>query len=204
MASDRILAGNFWLHEFSGWEQATEADVAALQETAQRVLQPVRQRFGKVVPSSWLYWSDGTPRTGAHAYGGTVDFVTPNADLREVWEWGKTYLLPSGYIGRWIYEPERAPTDTHPGQGEHIHMAPVEDMVAYVGDRKIQALEEVAEGQYVVAREYFNGTGTELAPFELPGIQVAGVRGFSWPWLLLGLGLFVNLAGTGRARTSSS
>lgn len=194
MASDRSLSGNFALHEFEGWERASETQVEALQETVARVLQPIRNRFGRVRPTSWLYWSDGTPRTGAHAQGGTVDFVTPDADLWEVFEWGKTYLLPSGFVGRWIYEPHRTALEGAP-QGEHIHMAPRGDMLAYNGDGRIQALEETDEGRYVLHSEYVDGLGTELNPYQVAGVTTQA-DGRPWLWIgILILAWGLNLAG---------
>lgn len=153
MALDRKLSRDFWLHEFTGWERATEAQVSRLQETVARVLQPTRSRYGVPVrPTSWLAWSNGELRTGAHAHGGTVDYVVDDGLTRDAFEWAGRSLVPAGYIGRLIYEPARPATPTSPRQGEHIHMAPVADMVAHVGDSEIQVLEERREGEYVFAR----------------------------------------------------
>ena len=184
MAQDRRLSRNFELAEFPCYQQATEAQVAALQETVARVLQPARDRWGPIVPTSWMWWSDGCrPRSGPHGVsGGTVDFVALESDTRDVWEWGKQYLLPSGYIGRWIYEPARGPDADQP-QGEHIHVAPVDDMVAVAGDRRIQALEETTEGNYRLALE-LPPWGTEGDPVELPGFTVTAGGGWL-PWVLL-------------------
>lgn len=153
MATDRRLSANFRLSEFSGWERATEAQVARLRDTVARVLQPLRSALGVTVyPSSWLEWSDGTPRTGSHAEGGTVDFVVSQGLTRDAWEWGKGALVPSGYVGRWIYEPARSATEGVE-QGEHIHVAPVRDMREAFGPEKadIQVLEEESEGVYRLA-----------------------------------------------------
>lgn len=192
MAEDRQLSRNFWLHEFPCWEEATEEEVARLQETVARVLQPIRDRWGRIVPTSWIWWRDScTRRSGAHDYGGTVDFVALDADLREVWEWGRQYLLPAGYIGRWIYEPQRRAPETP--QEEHIHMAPVQDMVALRGDREIQALEETSEGRYALYESFQAPQG--------PLIR-AGVGSGVWG-ILLALGLLVTLA-LGRSPAASS
>lgn len=147
MATDVQLGADFWLHELPHWEEYSSADVARYGETVSRVLQPLRNRFGAIVPTSGRFWSDGRPRTGAHAHAGTVDFTSPGTSLREVWEWGATYLVPAGYIGRWIYEPAR--TGANP-QGEHIHMAPRAAMDEQFADRRIQVLEETTEGSYVM------------------------------------------------------
>ena len=152
MALDRKLSRDFWLHEFTGWAAADEAQVAQLQETVTRVLQPTRSHFGVPVrPTSWLTWSDGTERTGSHAHG-AIDYVVDNGLTREAFEWAGRVLVPSGYIGRLIYEPERAATVATPRQGEHIHMAPRAAMLAYNQDGSIQVLEEQEEGRYVFAR----------------------------------------------------
>jgi hypothetical protein len=163
MAADRQLSRDFHLHEFRGWERASEAQVARLAETVARVLQPIRSVFGVPVrPTSWVEWSDGTPRTGAHAAGGTVDFTVDDGRTREAHEWAHRFLIPSGYIGRLIYEPSR----TFPRQGEHVHMAPVADQVAAQGAERgsvIQVLEEGAEGEYSFARLGLGIGGLALA-----------------------------------------
>lgn len=148
MAADRQLSANFRLSEFPGWRDASEHDVELLEETVARVLQPIRSRFGVAVrPTSWMRWSTGELRTGAHAHGGTIDFVADRGMTPEVFEWGAQELIPSGYIGRWIYEPERSSAEGK-AQGEHIHMAPRAAMVEQFADSRIQVLEERAEGDY--------------------------------------------------------
>lgn len=153
MATDRQLSANFWLREFPGWENATEEDVARLRPTVSRVLQPLRSHMGVPVrPTSWKWWSSGVPRKGSHAHGGTVDFVVADGLTPEAFEWGAQHLIPSGYIGRWIYEPERRDSRGRVTQGEHIHMAPVEAMLEQHPERAdstlIQVLEEREEGSY--------------------------------------------------------
>jgi len=189
---DQQLSSSFWLHEFPCWELATSEDVERLKETCARVLQPVRNRFGKVVPTSWKWWSSGcTPRTGSHSAGGTVDFITPDADLWEVFEWGATYLLPSGYIGRWIYEPQT------PQQGEHIHMAPRRDQLEVFGRGDIQALQELPNGNQYAYAFYDTTEGTFLDPYTLDPLVVRATAGWSSWWGVLALlGLFtLDLAG---------
>jgi len=188
---DTQLSSKFWLHEFPCWQGATPEEVEKLRETVTRVLQPIRNKFGKVTPTSWMWWSSGcTPRTGAHAGGGTVDFVTPDADLWEVFQWGATYLLPSGYIGRWIYEPDT------PQQGEHIHMAPRSDMLDIYGKGDIQALQELPNGNQYAYAFYDSTKGTFLDPYSLDPIIVRAGAGGSWWWALALLGLFtLDLAG---------
>lgn len=156
MARDRKIGRHFWLHEFPGWELATDADVAHLERTVAMVLDPVRDAFGPVYPSSWTTWSDGTPRSGAHSHPGTVDFVVAGDRTRAAWEWGADYLVPLGYVGRWIYEPERDP-DAGVPQGEHIHMAPQEAMVAVFDDPRVQVLEETSEGHYELVQRVAGG-----------------------------------------------
>ncbi len=146
MASDRQLSADFWLHEFPGWEDATEGDVGRLQETVARVLQPLRTAMGVPVrPTSWMWWSSGVEREGSHAHGGTADFVLDEGLTPDAFEYGAQHLIPAGYIGRWIYEPARTGADA---QGEHIHMAPREAMVEQFADSRIQVLEEREEGDY--------------------------------------------------------
>lgn len=175
---DRQLSGDFWLHEFPCWERATEADVAQLEESVPRVLQPVRNQFGPVYPTSWKWWRAGcTPRTGAHRHG-ALDFEVSGGQTKDAWEWGNTHLLPSGYIGRWIYEPETAT------QGEHIHMAPRSAMLAHNGDGRIQSLLERPDGSYWLAMDLTEGSYAN--PYELPGITAVAEAGIPW-WLYLGL-----------------
>lgn len=151
MAADRQLSRDFWLHEFTGWQAASEDQVAQLEETVARVLQPVRSHLGVPVrPTSWLRWSDGTPRTGAHAYG-ALDFVADDDRTREAFDWLHVHVVPTGYVGRLIYEPVRSASEGEP-QGEHVHVAPRDAMLAYNGDGTIEVLEETTEGRYVFAR----------------------------------------------------
>lgn len=196
MAADRQLSGDFWLREFPCYQKASEADVAKLHETVVRVLQPIRDRWGRVVPTSWMHWRDGCdPRDGAHAGGGTVDFITRDADLREVFEWGRIHLLPTGYVGRWIYEPDRAAPEGTP-QDEHIHMAPVQDMILHSTASEPgvpKALEETSEGNYVLRASYPEAKGTELDPYRLPGITATARAGGGLLALLLLAGLALSL-----------
>lgn len=178
------LARNFWLSEAPCWWMASEADVAKLQETVARVLQPIRNRFGETVITSWKWWRHGCePRTGSHAQGGTVDFITTQTPLKEVWDWGNTQLMPAGYIGRWIYEPETA------NQGEHIHMAPRADMVAAFGDPRIQSLQELPDGSTYVFRDY--EAGTFVNPYRMEPLVVTAGRGWLWPLAAVGLAVTI-------------
>lgn len=152
MAADRRLARNFTVGELPGYELATEADVDRLEETVARVLQPIRTHFGVPVRiTSWMWWSSGEPREGSHAHGGTVDFVVGDGRTREAYEWAATNIVPAGYVGRLIYEPERSRSEGVP-QGEHIHLAPRAAMLEAFGDPRIQVLEETAEGEYTFFR----------------------------------------------------
>lgn len=88
MATDRQLSRHFWLHEFPGWEQATEEEVERLRSTViEPILQPTRDRWGVIWPSSWTHWRSGRRRTGAHADGGAVDFVPRDAPIPVVHAW---------------------------------------------------------------------------------------------------------------------
>lgn len=186
MAEDRQLARNFWLRWVPCWTMATENDVAKLQETTARVLQPLRNEFGAVYVTSWKWWSSGcVARTGSHAQGGTIDLsVEGQGNTLRAWEWGNTYLMPSGYIGRWIYEPATAT------QGPHIHMSPRADMLAEFGDGRIQSLKELPDGGHYVFQEWT--AGTFVNPYELEGITAHGTARADIPWWLA-LGILFSL-----------
>ena len=90
-----------------------------------------------------------------------MDYVVDGGMTREAHTWADRFLIPTGYIGRLIYEPMRTGNGA---QGEHIHMAPRDDMVAAFGPSKgdIQSLEERAEGEYVFARLGLGAVGLGL------------------------------------------
>lgn len=163
MALDRQLSRNFWLREFPGWERASEGDVEAAAETVARVLQPIRTALGVPVRvTSWMWWSDGSERTGSHSQPGTVDFVANGGRTFDAFEWANVNLVPAGYIGRLIYEPARSASEGT-RQGEHVHMAPRDAMVAVFADPAIQVLRETAEGQYAMYRVAARWTAGALA-----------------------------------------
>jgi len=193
MATDRQLSANFWLHEFPCWSRASEDDVARLKETVQRVLQPFRSHVGvPVVPTSWKWWTAGcTPRTGAHAGGGTVDFDAPDLDdgqLREAHDWGTRYLLPAGYLGRWIYEPLWIDDAGNKVQGRHIHAAPRDDMLAANLPGDVGAYIEGPPGTYTPSAgspTWGGHSGGYGDPIPIEGITAT--VGPRWgAWLLLG------------------
>lgn len=104
------LSRNFDLEEFPCWERSTPAERAGLEELARTVLQPVRDRWGPVVPTSWGWWRNGcAPRTGDHA-AGAVDFVPLHATTRQVARWMGENL--HGRFGKVL--------DEH----DHIHVTP--------------------------------------------------------------------------------
>jgi len=181
-ASDPVAPFFRW-GEFPCWERATAADRARLVETVRRVLVPVRERWGPVIPTSWMWWRDGCVRRGgAHSKGGTVDFVVPGADLKDVHRWGIDTLLRQGYIGRWIYEPE---TET---QGEHIHVAPIRDMIEAfgAGESSVLALVETPAGTYQVptggAPFGLDGVPEDVVEIDGLSVTVAGASGLPWGW----------------------
>lgn len=179
-AADVQLSRNFWLHEAPCWEKAQAYQVARLQESSARVLQPLRNQFGPVDITSWIWWSGNCQkRAGAHSHGGTVDLVVSGGQTFEAWEWGNTFLMPTGYIGRWIYEPE---TET---QGEHIHMAPRADMLAVFGDGAIKSLRETEDGNVYLFWEWVEGTYAD--PYDVEGFTVTVPQGFGWllPFVVL-------------------
>jgi len=180
-ASGYTLGPNFTLGEFPCFEKATASDVSKLAATVQWVLQPIRNRWGPVVPTSWMWWRKGcTPRTGAHSGGGTVDFVVPGANLRTVFDWG-VYNLDFSYVGRWIYEPAT------PDQGEHIHMASRADMVAVFGDPNAMAYVETGPGEYSPVSPSGPTWGGPNTPIEIPGLEVTVAGAPPWmAWVLFG------------------
>lgn len=176
------LSRNFTLEEMPCHAKASPADIAALKRTATNVLQPIRDHFGvPVVVTSWAWWKDGcVRRTGAHNGGGTVDFVVPGVSLQDVFRWGLD-ILPRDYVGRWIYEP------AGPSQGEHIHVAPIADMVAAFGPQKADSAAYVLTGpdSFTPVPGWGGATGAADDPISIEGITVT-VPGASSiaPWAL--------------------
>lgn len=183
------LSRNFTLEEMPCYQHASSQDVARLQETVNRVLQPVRDVWGPTVVSSWKWWRSGCQeRTGAHAGGGTVDFVVPGTNLHDVFLWGLS-ALDRSYVGRWIYEP----TMTDPGTGqvlqeEHIHVAPTSDMVEAFGPSKGDSLAAVEGPQnvYTSVPGWGGASGSATDPIEIEGLTVTVSPLFpSWVRVLL-------------------
>ena len=149
------------------WQKATPADVARLQETVTKVLQPVRDAFGVTRVTSWKWWSSGCrERTGAHSGGGTVDFITPNAPLWDVFQWGLENL-DRGYVGRWIYEPY-----VEGVQGEHIHIAPRDDMWDVFAKADSSAWVEGPPDTYSPVPGWGGHSGSYQDPIEIEGVTV--------------------------------
>jgi len=156
---------NFRLSEFPGWEKATEAEVKILElEAVRNFLQPVRDKWGIIRPSSWLRWSDGRLRTGAHADPATVDFVPGQASIPDVFQWARSSGLP---FGKLIDERD------------HIHRTR-----PGVQGAQQQAYVEYVEGSYAPANGagFPGGAGAWGSPIELPGLSVA-VAGTRSPWI---------------------
>jgi len=201
MIADRQLSRDFWLHEIPCWELYTEAQADEAAEFAARVAQPIRHQFGRTDITSGRYWAAGcVPRTGSHAFG-AMDLVVSGGRTKEAWKWGATALMPSGYIGRWIYEPTRYDETGRKIQGEHIHVAPREAMLAYNGDGRIQALEELEDGSTYVFLDWVGGT--QANPYELDPLVVTASRGLPW-WGALGILAAVVAAGAGGLRLRHS
>ena len=194
MNPDRRLSLNFWLREFSGWETATALQLQRLEELVRTLLQPIRNRWGRIVPTSWVRWHDGRPRTGDHADGGTVDFVPLDAGLEEVWEWTRLNL-PAAY-GVLILEP---PETSLNGETGHIH-ATRPGLRGRQGDAYV----EVEEGVYADAGPgvgFPDGSGLYGDPIELPGLRVSVAGPGRWAWLMAGA-LLLALARTSRGARS--
>jgi hypothetical protein len=160
---------NFSLHEFPGWEQATEAQIKILElEAVRPFLQPIRDRWGRIDPSSWLRWRSGERRTGSHADPGTVDFVPALATIPEVFQWIRAMGLPYGKL-----IDER----------DHIHRTR-----PGVQGATQEAYVEYAEGSYASTDPeagFPGGAGAWGQPIELPGlsVSVAGRRTGWVAWL---------------------
>lgn len=186
MARDRKLAPNFWLHEFPCWELATEADVSELARTVRNVLQPARERWGRIVPTSWSWWKSGcTPRTGAHGHPGSVDFVPLDTPVPTVHRWAAKAL--AGSYGEIIDERDHIHV-TAPGIGAPLS-AP-------------QVLVEPSEGVYVSVDPdagFPGGWGSFGRPFELEGLTVSVPGRSPWVWALAGGLLLVVLGYESRA-----
>jgi len=194
------LSANFTLEEMPCWEKATPENVARLQETVSKVLQPARDRWGRIRVTSWMWWKSSgcTPRTGAHAGGGTVDFISLDASLQDVFTWG-VGALDRDYVGRWIYEPYVAGV-----QGEHIHMAPRVDMWEQFAKADSSAWVENPPNTYTPVPGWGGHSGTLLDPIEVEGVQVTVSR--PWPdWLkavLLSVGLGIILRSVSSRRNT--
>ena len=118
---DRQLSRDFRLSEWPCWELASAVEVAQLQQLTRDVLQPARDRWGAIRPTSWRWWRDGCrPRTGDHA-AGAVDVVPLAASTREVARWLGEHR--HGRFGRVLDE------------GDHLHITP-----PGVGDGKVYAM----------------------------------------------------------------
>ncbi|KKM75385.1 hypothetical protein LCGC14_1390750 [marine sediment metagenome] len=190
------LSPNFTLEEMPCYERAGPTDVARIRTTAERVLQPVRDRWGLTRVSSWKWWRSGcTPRSGSHAHGGTVDFTVPGADLRAVFDWGLKALMPLGYIGRWIYEPELRGPAGEVLQGAHIHMAPVADMVSAYGPSRgdSAAYVEGPQNVYTPVPGWGGASGAYGDPIELEGLTVTVSRSVPWWAKLFAAGIVFGL-----------
>lgn len=196
MVADRQLSANFRLSRMPCWERASEDDVARLRETVARVLQPARDRWGAIVVSSWRWWRDGcTPRSGAHAGGGTVDIVPFGAPAPQVFEWLRRYIVPAGYVGRLIYEPDwwRDGGDEPAGpgdvkvQGEHIHIAPRRDMADAGLPDDVGVYEETQPGSYAYVGPgpvWGGHTGAWGDPIPIEGFVATVSPTYKWLALL--------------------
>lgn len=147
---------HFRLSEWPCWERYTRAQVDGVVEAVQVHLQPVRDAWGPLQITSGQYWSSGcTPRTGAHAIAGTVDYVPLRANMADVFAWASSYARSS--FGTLIFERN------------HIHRTP-----PGAQDRWGQVYTEPVEGEYVALEPYGpssgfpGGWGSPERPFRDP------------------------------------
>jgi len=193
------LSPDFTLEEMPCYQRATGSDIDALKTTVARVLQPARDKWGPLVVTSWKWWANGCSlRTGAHGQtGGTVDFITPRANLVDVFKWG--LLMPwRDYVGRWIYEP--AVLDSSGGvlQGEHIHVATIRDMVSAFGPAEADSAAYVLTGVDSAGEDTYTpvpgwgGPATSTLQVEGTTLSMAGAN--VAPWAVGAVALVFGLA----------
>jgi hypothetical protein len=111
-----------------------------------------------VIPTSGLYWSNGTRRTGAHADAGSVDFFTPNDPTMVNVHAGMARELRSE-VGELIHEPP-APGQRTP----HIHVT--RPGVGGVGEILYEIIGEAGDSTYVTGTA--PGGEPDRAPFTIP------------------------------------
>lgn len=137
MALPSQLSVNFSLDEFQRVSNRpiTEADLPALQQLVNQVLQPARRVWGPIRITSYIRTGDNAiGRGGSHVDGGAVDFVPVNASINDVFSW-IAINLPTAF-GRVINERD------------HIHITrPGPENWAGSG----VVLYEPVEGQYEFA-----------------------------------------------------
>ena len=132
---DAVLTPSLRLSSFPCWQKATAADAVYMRWLAVNLLQPVIDRWGPIVLTSWKWWfrsGCNDPRTGDHADAGTVDFVPQRASVEDVWQW-----MGANLRGRWgslIHERDhihvtRPGVGVRPGQEEFLR-EPVEGRYA--------------------------------------------------------------------------
>lgn len=150
------LGPNFRLGEFSGWAASSGAQVENLRRLVTTVLQPIRDRFGPVRPTSWIRYN-----SRAHETGGAADFVVDGVPTPVVFWWALGQQLP---IGEFIDERN------------HIH-ATIPG-VGGVGEWLI----EPTEGEYVTPGDVSPGDPWRPSTpwYELPGIDVEVPRFPPW------------------------
>lgn len=109
------LSSNFRLSEFEGWDVASTRQLDNLEALVTGLLQPARDVFGYVDPSSWLRSAAEDP-SGAHRTGAAVDFVPLEAPIPVVHRWMAEQL--AGGFGELIDEGDHIHV-TLPGVGGH-------------------------------------------------------------------------------------
>lgn len=134
-ASDQVVPGApFRWYEFGGWEHATPAQAAALQQHVRTVLWPVRNELGPILISQggWIWSRYGYPRTdAAHVTGGAVDWVPRDASVLDGYQAARD--LPGAPYGELIYEGDHVHS-TNPGVGGNAQTLLLTDQGDYIPD----------------------------------------------------------------------
>lgn len=120
LVPDRELTPHFWLHEFPVWWLATPYQVAELRGQLTRFWEPLRAHTGRLIPTSWLWWSSGIRRANAHTHPGTVDMVPLTAHQR--FQQADEQIRAGNLTGAGAYQRagESLVSDAHRWAADHL------------------------------------------------------------------------------------